>query len=57
MVAHSSGDFFSTYISAIKRILPRAVLMNLYNKKISKKQFTGEGEKEIQENYIARSTS
>ena len=49
--------YLSTYISAIKRILPRAVLMNLYNKKISKKPFTGEEEKEIQENYIARSTS
>ena len=49
--------YLSTYISAIKRILPRAVLMNLYNKKISKKPFTGEEEKEIQENYIAWSTS
>jgi len=49
--------YLQTYISAIKRILPRAVLMNLYNKKISKKPFTGEEEKEIKENYIAWSTS
>ena len=37
--------YLSTYISAIKRILPRAVLINLYNKKISKKPFTPEKKK------------
>ena len=48
--------YLSTYISAIKRILPRAVLKNLYNQKISKKPFTEE-EKEIHENYSALGTS
>ena len=37
--------YLSTYISAIKRILPRAVLINLYNKKISKKPVTPEKKK------------